>query len=64
MERCSNCKHCHSMDILTFCDINHQDIVFPFFMGGSKKCECYEKVDKNDCKFIYPKKKDMKEGHR
>jgi len=61
MEKCINCKHLVAVDICYFCRINGQNVNFPRLMGGSKKCECYEKIIKNKSKFNYPIKKDKSE---
>ena len=61
MEKCINCIHLFSRDICCFCDIDSREIPHPFFMGGSKKCECYEKITKDKSKFKYPTKKDKSE---
>lgn len=56
MEKCINCKHLMAIDICYFCRINGQNVNFPRLMGGSKKCECYSKIEKQRRKFEYPKK--------
>lgn len=58
MERCYNCKHYFTRDICGFCRANNNvvEINHPLIMGGSKKCECYEKIIKDKSKFEYPKK--------
>ena len=58
MNNCANCKHYFVRDICGFCSAkdNIVEIKHPFFMGGSKKCECYEKRVKDKSKFKYPKK--------
>lgn len=62
MENCKNCKHCSADYDLVFdmqfyvCKKANKRVLFPFFMGGSKKCECYEKSTKQSGKFQYPKK--------
>lgn len=64
MENCKNCKHLFSkVDLLSdglvvYCDVACDIIDFPLFMGGSKKCECYERREK--AKFKYPKKERTK----
>ena len=62
MRNCRNCKHLTSRDICHFCGVNGAEIPFPLFMGGPKKCECYERCVKVRSYFSYPKKNDKKEG--
>ena len=59
-ERCINCKNLEARDICYFCGINYAEIKHPNLMGGSDKCECYEKYEKINPKpeFEYPKKGD------
>ena len=58
MKRCYNCIHYFTRGICGFCRANNNvvKIKYPLFMGGSKKCECYEKIIKDKSKFKYPKK--------
>ena len=58
IERCFNCVHYFTRDICAFCNANNniKEIKRPLFMGGSKKCECYENIIKDKSKFKYPKK--------
>ena len=58
IERCFNCVHYFTRDICAFCNANNniKEIKHPLFMGGSKKCECYENIIKDKSKFKYPKK--------
>lgn len=57
MKRCYNCIHYFTRDICGFCRANNNvvKIKYPFIMGGSKKCEFYEKIVKEKSKFKYPK---------
>ena len=65
MKRCINCKYYFVRDICGFCNVNGNiiEIKHPFFMGGPKKCSCYEKImdAKDNKKFTYPKKDENKE---
>ena len=68
MERCINCKHAMATwDCHVFCAIGGAiKIPHPYFMGGSKKCEFYERKAPKK-KFTYPTKADMnplKEGKK
>ena len=58
MKRCYNCVHYFTRDICAFCNANNniKEIKHTLFMGGSKKCECYENIIKDKSKFKYPKK--------
>ena len=56
MKKCINCKYIKPHNIVFVCDVHGQIINFPRFMGGPKKCECYEKREKIKEKFEYPKK--------
>lgn len=41
------------------CQVTHQEIRHPWFMGGSKRCECYERRNKQPKKkFEYPKQEE------
>lgn len=60
-ERCKNCKNISwvGLDLMyAICDITKEEIPWPLFMGGSKKCECYERKIKMKEKFKYPTKRD------
>ena len=57
-ECCSNCKHSIIYPGIVFCDESYQHIDFPRFMGGSRRCECYERWHMFEREnFQYPKKK-------
>ena len=59
--RCANCKNIswEVFDlVIAYCDITGKEISWPLFMGGSKKCECYERKVKTKNKFEYPKRTD------
>jgi len=58
MKKCINCKYYFVLFRCGFCNANSNiiEIKHPFFMGGPKKCSCYEKVVKDNKKFTYPKK--------
>ncbi len=61
MKKCINCKYLTAHYTVFVCDVRGQIIKFPRFMGGSKKCECYEKIKKiKKGKFDYPKKEMIK----
>ena len=64
MERCINCKHCFTRDICAFCELNGvREIKHPLLMGGSKKCECYERdIPNKKKKFEYHTKKGEQEN--
>ena len=59
MENCKNCKHCSEnydavLDMFYYmCRIANEQVLYPFLMGGSRKCECYERNQKR--RFEYPK---------
>ena len=57
--RCINCKNISwgGLDsTIAYCDVAWKEIPCPLFMGGSKKCECYERKVKTKNKFEYPKR--------
>ena len=70
-ECCDNCVHHVSWEEteifnhLHQCRINQKEISHPCFMGGSKRCECYERQNKQHkqpkMKFEYPKMTDVAE---
>lgn len=56
MKKCANCKHLYGRwGAWLGCELNHEEVKHPYFMGG-KKCPCYEKQEKQEKKFEYPKK--------
>lgn len=55
-ECCKNCKHCGFHYGLVYCELGGV-IEFPHFMGGSRRCECYERWHRPKReKYQYPKK--------
>ncbi len=58
-ECCNNCKYSWSREGLVYCVVHESylRIEFPRLMGGSSRCECYERWHKPKReKFQYPKK--------
>lgn len=55
-ECCKNCEHAVYHYGLVYCELGGI-INFPRFMGGSHRCECYERWHRPKReKFQYPKK--------
>ena len=61
MEKCINCEHCKYSDWFEVyrCNIKQaytsdDEIPHPYFMGGSKKCPCYKRREKEKRVFEYP----------
>ena len=58
-ECCWNCKYSGMHYGSVYCEYNSvcRYIKFPHFMGGSRRCECYERQHRPKReKFRYPKK--------
>ena len=56
MNNCKSCRNLFCRDICYFCHMTGSEIKNPYLMGGSKKCECYEKKPKGLTGFKYPEK--------
>ena len=65
-ECCKNCEHSWSLErFVFFCDVDGlcRKIEFPRLMGGSRRCECYERLHRPKMgKYYYPKKEKKNEN--